>query len=252
MSVTKYFYPALISPLLLFPAAEAASIMLEDFEDASVNYTVSHGEFFGTGKDHFTIVPLNGAATPDDGPYTGFAGSNHFSAEDINDAAGPGADTQTLTFNIDISGATGLKFSGLFGAGGNDSGGTFDFRYDDEDGIRVRAQIDGGAVQNILAFESVEPGGDTSNTQLRQDTDFDGIGDALGAAPTAALTLFDNIDITGTGSNLVLTIEVTSSAGDEGLAFDMIEVTGDVVPEPSSTALLGLAGLFLLGRRSRS
>lgn len=226
--------------------------MLEDFEDATVKYTVSDGEFYDTDGDYFTIVPLNGAITPDDGPYTGFGGSNFFAAEDMDDSAGPGTDFQTLTFTIDITGATGLKFNGLFGAGANEAGGTFGFRGDSDDGLRVRAQIDGGAVQNLLAFEALEPGGATSNQEFRQDANFDGVGDDGGFIPTSAMTQFSNIDITGTGTSLVLTIEVHADAGDEAFAFDNIEVTGDVVPEPSSTALLGLAGLFLLGRRSRA
>lgn len=238
--------------LLCITSLNGAIIMLEDFEDLTVNYTVSDGEFYDSGNDYFTIVPLNGAATPDDGPYTGFNGANFFAAEDINDPQGPGVSTQTMTFTIDISGATGLKFSGLFAAGGNSTGGDLGYRYDAEDGVRVRAQIDGGTIQNLLAFEAAEPAGDTTNNELRIDANFDGIGDSTGFQPTSAMTAFNDIAITGTGNSLVLSIEVTSTAGDEGIAFDDIEVTGNVIPEPSSTALLGLAGIFLLGRRSRS
>jgi len=253
MISTKHICVSLLSPFLLAPTADAISIMLEDFEDLAVNYVVSGGEFHDGPNDLFTIVPLNGATSPDDGPYTSFGGSSYFAAEDINDADGPGFDTQILTFNINITGALGLTFDGLFAAGGNSIGGTdAAIRYDDEDGIRVRAQIDGGLVQNLLAFEALEPGGDLTNNELRLDADFDGIGDVTGFLPTSTMTAFNGLDITGTGANLVLTIEVTSTAGGEAVAFDNIEVSAVTVPEPSSALLLGVSGIFLLRRRSRS
>jgi len=218
-------------------------LLHEDFEDNTLNFTSSHGLFYDTDDDHFTIVPLNGAPSPVVA-YTGFS-NNYFSAEDINDPQGGGPALQTLTFTVDISAVTGnLTFSGLFAAG-NSTGPTP--RYDFDDFLLVQASIDGNTPQNLLAFETASA--TAFNQQILQDTDFDGIGD--GAVLTAAATGFNNIPISGTGSSLEVTIQVRMDAGDEEIAFDEIFIEGDAIPEPSS-ALLALAGSALLfGRRRK-
>lgn len=228
-------------------------IMLEDFEDGTVNYT-GVTEFHDSANDYFGRVPALGAIAPDDGPYTGFGGTNYFAAEDINSTmiggGGPGLATQTLEFTINIAGHESLKFSGLFAAGGNDAGNSDGFRYDDEDGLRVTAQIDGGGVQNLLAFEAAEPGGDLGNNELLIDANFDGIGDPAGFQPTESFTAFNDIGITGTGTELLLKIEVTATAQSEAFAFDNVQVSGmKVVPEPSSFILAGLTALMFSRRR---
>ena len=235
---------------LACPADGVASIlMFEDFEDNSVNFTASDGLFYDTANDHFTIAPLNGASAPSDGPYSGFAGNNYFSAEDIDDPQGPGTDSQTLTFLVNISGYSDLSFYGLFAAGnslGNDA------QYDAPDGVRVRAQIDGGPIQNLLFLEATQPGGDRFNNELRVDSDFDGIGDDL-LIDTNAKAF--NLGILGTGSTLALTIEVHADAAGEELAFDNIRVSGLMAPVPEPTSWLiwsgfGLLGLCLVRRRA--
>ena len=252
--MSRIFVCAALAVALIPSLGRADVIMLEDFEDNTVNYTISTGgEFYDTNHDYFTIVPLNGAVAPDDGPYTGFGGSNFFGAEDMDDSDGPGAGTQTLTFTINVSGFEDLRFSGLFAAGGNSTGGADGtIRYDDEDGIRVRATLDADPIQDLLAFEAVEPGGDTSNNELRQDADFNNVGDAAGFMPTAAFAAFNDIAISGTGNTLVLEIEVTSTANNESLAFDNISVSGTaIIPEPSSAILLmiGMVAVVFAGRK---
>ncbi len=249
---TRSFSVAVLACFL--PAiANGAIVLLEDFEDNTVTYT-GVTEFFDTSNDFFTIVPLNGSANPDDGPYTGFGGSNFFAAEDMNDPEGPGLSTQTLQFNVDITNFTGLTFSGLFAAGGNSTGGSDAIiRYDAADGLRVRATIDGGTTQNLLAFEALEPAGDQNNNELRQDADFNGIGDPGGFLPTGTFAAFNGIAIAGTGSNLLLEIEVSVDANNEELAFDNIRIDGTFnpamtpVPEPYSFAIWSLLALVVGG-----
>ena len=244
--------PIFLSAFLV-AAVSADVIMLEDFEDNTVNYT-GVTEFHDSDNDFFTIVPLNGAFNSDDGPYTGFNGSNFFGAEDIDDPDGPGFDFQTMVFNINIANFTDLTFSVMFAAGANSTGGTDGtIRYDAADGFRVTAQIDGGAVQDLLAFEALEPGGDQFNNELRQDADFNGIGDAAGFLPTATFTAFNGIAISGTGTNLVLRIEVYSDANNEEFAFDDVTIEGiNTIPEPGSAALLiGVFGIAFLRRRRK-
>ncbi len=243
---------ALIAAIALSPLrVDGDVIMYEDFEDSTVEYT-GVTQFWGSNSAHFTIVPLFGTTSPDDGPYSGFGDSNFFAAENMDSPGGPETITQTLIFNINIANYSELTFDFLFAAGDNAPGGSRPLSYDDEDGLRVRAQIDGGAFQNLIAFEAIEPGGDTSNNELRQDTDFNGVGDPDGFLPTSGFTAFDGLAVSGTGTNLLLEIEVTSSSVNESLAFDNILIQGtSSVPEPSSIFIFGIGGIAFGFRRRR-
>lgn len=203
-----------------------AVLLVEDFEDNTVNYTVSTGEFFDSSNDHFTIVPLNGAADPVT-PYVGFQGSNFFSAEDMNN--GGRVDTQTLTFSVNVEDYSNITLSGLFAVGGN---AAVPPAYDDEESLLVRARFDGGAFENILAFEAEEPGGDTTNNLIRMDTDFDGVGD--GTIPDHNFMLLTSAPLAGSGTTLEVEVIVTSTDGGSEFAFDNFMVEGDFAG-PSTT-----------------
>lgn len=232
---------------LLANTAQAAVIISEDFEDNTVLFTASNGLFHDGGSDYFTIVPLNGPANSVS-PYSGFAGTGFFAAEDIDDGNSRPT-TQTLSFNVDITGFENLTFDTLFAAGGNFPGGAINPAYDSNDGFLVRAQVDAGPVQNLLSFESTG----TTNTQTRRDTNFDGTGD--GFTPTSAATAFNGLVISGTGTNLLLEIIVSSNDGGVEYAFDNVTINGDAVsavPEPSALALVMLSGAAVAFRRRRA
>lgn len=209
-------------------------LLIEDFEDNLVEFSSSNGIFHDGNSDYFTIVPLNG---PDNtqAPHAGFEGANFFAAEDINGEGGP--DTQSLTFNVDISSFQNLQFSGLFAVGGN---GATTPAYDAEEGLLVRASVDGGAFQNLFAIEAVEPGGDLFNNVVREDTDFDGVGD--GFLFNENFVPISPRAIAGAGSNLVLEVIVTSTDGNSEFAFDLFEITGDPAVTPVNLSVDSNAG----------
>jgi len=254
---TNLYALVLTSSFLISHSANAAVIANEDFSYSaadlasnSIGFTASEanpgnptGLFHDGASDYFTIAnvsgsPLSGAANTST-PFSGFDGQ-YFIAEDIDDGSSrPGS--QTLSFNTVVTGFTSLSFDMLFAAGGNDGSPA----YDSNDGFLVRAQLDGGAFQNLLAFEA----SGTTNQLLRQDTNFDGTGD--GFQPSAAATAFNNLAISGTGTNLLLEIIVSSNDGNGEFAFDSLVFNGDPVPEPSSSLLSMLAGLVFVTRRRR-
>ena len=232
-------------------------LLFEDFEDKNTLLTnTSAAQLqFVAASDYFAIVPLNGMPEHDDGPIQGIQGLNYFAAEDLDATGftGPGAgtSTRTLTFELGISNVTGdLAFSGLFAAGSNDlslGDGNLQ-RYDFDDGLRVRAQIDSGPLQNLYALSAANVAGDNTNQALRIDTNFDGTGD--GALVTNTLTSSGVIPINGTGNTLRLFVEISSDSTDEDFALDNLTITGTVVPEPSVT-LLGVLFFGLTGLRRR-
>ena len=126
---------------------------------------------------------------------------------------------QTLEFtNIDISGFSNLQFSGLFG---EDDASDANEDWDASDFVRIEAQIDGGGYQTIMQFAN---DGSTFNTVPQLDTDLDGVGD--GAALTEDFATFAAA-IVGTGALLDIRITAALDSGDEDIAFDALEITGD-------------------------
>ncbi|MEO0801987.1 MAG: ExeM/NucH family extracellular endonuclease [Cyanobacteria bacterium J06642_2] len=213
-------------PFVVTDGGGSATVLEETFDDAS-QFATSTAFFsdagVSSGFDFFGIS--DGAGGGDFGgdpqpngikAYTGLTGS-FLTGQDLD---GEGATLPiTVTWsNLDISGLSNLEFSGDF-AEFFDAPGDIDAA----DFIRVSHQIDGGGFQNLLWFS----GADFSSTSgpfngiLREDTDFDGVGDgaALGdAAQTFAAA------IAGTGSTLDLQLSVSLDAGDEDFAVDNFRI----------------------------
>ncbi|MEM0987449.1 MAG: hypothetical protein AAGK00_01110 [Pseudomonadota bacterium] len=203
----------------------AYDLLEESFETDGngVRYTTSIAEFSDGASDFFGRT--NGSGITSNYEVTGEDGSFFFAAQDI-DAANPsgsgGSTSATLNFTgIDISGFQNLAFSALFAE--DDDGILQDI--DAADGLRIRAQIDGGGFTDILRFEA---GGDRGNEVAQLDTNFDGVGD--GAAITDAFTRY-SAAIAGTGSTLDLQVAFEASFDQEDFAIDDIRVTGDAAPD---------------------
>ena len=196
------------------------TVALEDtFDDAS-QFTVTQGALFTDGfGDYFTVTDGStiGSFVEFTNPDGGF-----LAAQDLDGEGGP-TTVQILYDDINIAGLTNLNFSGLFAE--DDDGANQD--WDADSSVLLEYAIDGGAFQNLLAFEAT--GG--TNTEPAQDTDFDGVGD--GTALTDTFQEF-TAAISGTGSSLDLRITLANlDAGDEDIAIDNVRIVGDgdiVVP----------------------
>lgn len=193
-----------------------ARIFFEDFETDGngTRYTTSVAEFTDGFGDFFTRTDETNVGTFYD--VNGQSGSFYFAAMDTNGDGNP-TDVSITFDDIDIAGATNLSFSGLFAE--DDDGTNQD--WDADASVVVSVSIDGGTFEEILRFEA--EGG--TNTEPRVDTDGDGLGDGTALTPDFALF---TAPIAGTGSTMDVRIDISNlEAGDEDIAFDAIEITGD-------------------------
>ncbi|MEM7550123.1 MAG: ExeM/NucH family extracellular endonuclease [Bacteroidota bacterium] len=192
------------------------TLLSEDFEDATLNYSPIITEFSDDAGDYFGRVASDGITIGTFVEYTNLQGSGFFGAQDTDGDGNPSSVSIALS-QIDISGLTDFEIS-LFIAEDQSTDGNED--WDGDTQFLVEASIDGGAFFNVFAIEA--EGG--TNTVPRVDTDFDGIGD--GDEITAEFTEF-SASITGSGSTLDIRISFNElEAGDEDIAIDNIEVTG--------------------------
>ncbi len=199
-----------------------STILLEDFEDSTVKYTLSPAaaEYSDGGTDYFTRT--DGSSNISTHSVSGIQGTMYFAAQDIDGDAE--TSPQTLTFSdIDISGYTSLELRIYLAE--EDDGTNQD--WDNSDYVRITSNIDDGGANNVLWIEN---DGSTFNSAPFLDTDFDGTGD--GTEITSTFTQF-TASISGTGSLLDLSIEVALNSGDEDIAIDNVEIVGTATGLPS-------------------
>ena len=229
--------------LALTGTAQAAIFFSESFETdgAGSRYFTSVPEFTDLSTDYFTRT--DGSNIASTASYVGADGDFFFAAQDIDGEVT--SSQQTLRFTgINISGFENIEF-GVDLAEDDDSGNE---DWDVDDFVLFEYSIDGGALQSLLAIESV-PDGDSFNAVPAIDTDFDGNGD--GTEITDTFHRFVSA-IAGTGSLLDLQITFDLDARDEDLAIDNLTLAGDftVVPVPAAVWLLGSA-MGVVGFSSR-
>ena len=233
--------------------ATADVIMMEDFEDATLEYSGPADSLTDQGNRDFY------GRTGNFGSYTlsNVQGSTYYAAEDIDSAlpnpilSGSPLD---LDFSVNIANYTNLSFDILM-AEDDSTDGNED--WDAHEHFLVFYQIDGGSFINLFAIEAPEPSGDLTNNAPQEDTDFNGVGD--GTVITDTFSQFTK-SIFGTGTTLNLTIRYLSDsnpsagsmAGDEDIAFDNVTISGTIVPEPTTFTLFAIGlGMFASQRRRR-
>ncbi len=191
------------------------TIKLVDFENPG-GYTTSTPEFSDGYYDYFTRT--DGSNIGSGVSYQNIQGSWYFGAQDIDGEGGPAPDTIFLS-DISILGYTDLVFS-LMLAEDAASDGKND--WDEGDFIKVQYDIDNsGTYKDLIAFA----GGPGYNTAPSLDANFDNIGDG-----TVTLSdIFTNYvqNITETGSVIDIIIITSVNAGDEDIALDNLQLTGN-------------------------
>lgn len=184
----------------------AAGVTVPTFTDLSGDYAVRTGGTLGN------IGTFN--------VFAGADGSFFFAVQDT-DGDFAGRTSVALEINdINIAGFSNLRFDGLF-AEDDSSDGQED--WDADSLVFVEVSIDGGAFTKLVQFAS----GGATNTEPGLDADFNGVRDGAALTPTFAAF---GAAIAGTGSLLDLRVVVQGlEAGDEDIAFDALEISGDAV-----------------------
>ena len=232
---------AALTTLVAANSANAATLLFEDFEDATVGYTTSVPEFTDGSGDFF--IRTDGSAHGAFVEYSGIQGTSYFAGMDL-DGEGASLPLELNFTGINIAGYSDLSFSGFFAE--DDEADNED--WDTSDFVHIDYQIDGGGFQDLLHFESI-PDGDAFNAVPALDTDFDGDGDGTQLTDSFALFM---AAIAGSGNTLDLRFTFQLNAGDEDFALDNISVTGTPVPLPAAFWLFGTGLLTYFGFARKS
>ena len=202
----------------------------EDFEDATVSYTVdSPGEFSDGSEDYFIRTDESNIAGAM--AFSNKQGSFFFGAHDLDNAVpggSGGSKIREISFNnIDVSDLTSFTFSGYFAE--DDDGGSQDWDdkpgTDSDDYLKAQYSFDGGTSwTTFFAIEGSNPG--NFNGEPAIDSDFDGVGD--GALITDTFAMHQASFTNGGGSaTLNIKILINLDSGDEDIAIDNILLIGN-------------------------
>lgn len=219
--------------------ARADVLLFEDFQDTTFTFTTAITQFIqGSQTSYYSRAQSSqlhsGGYAVSSIPSPNF----FFAAADIDGGPGTPSATQDMNFTFSIAGYNNLSWSSFFA---EDDNGTLQ-SWDSTEFLHVDYSIDGGAFAAMFWIQAAS----ATNAAPRVDADFNGVGE--GTEITSAFQQFTR-PIVGTGTSLTLRVRISSNGSQEDIAFDNFQVTGDLIPEPASAGLLGLAGLALLRRR---
>ena len=220
--------------------ASAAPILTEGFEtdggqDGAGRYTTDN-EFYGNGDNLFietsdtdTGSVNNALGNP--------VGDHYFVSEDLDDSRNPDvptlSDPAKITFSglgPVVDGELTVALAALNGGWENSGFGV--------DLFQIVADVDGDGTFEVTL----------------QDTDITGGGN-IEVKDTALTTTFTDFSFTipdaaNASDDLAIQFRILNGGGEE-LGIDNVRVTGTVIPEPATLALLGLGGAMMLGGRRR-
>ncbi|MEO1713321.1 MAG: hypothetical protein AAFU60_08300, partial [Bacteroidota bacterium] len=223
--------------LLAFGSANTqTTILVEDFETDGngIRYQVSN-EFYWKEDAYFGRVygPLGrygseessdqikvigeGSSKIQVGEYTNYNGLYYVAGEDQDSAPGDGLHEKRISFELDISEASGLSFRGLFAAGNiHDCGSN---RYDPDDYIRVQYSVDGGPMQQGMCFNAQTGCDGGMNAPMVSDPNCDG-NNTTGTVLNNAFAEYSFA--IPDGNYLILEIITHIEDKNEELAFDYV------------------------------
>ncbi|GAB5539521.1 MAG: hypothetical protein Salg2KO_16240 [Salibacteraceae bacterium] len=197
------------------------TILLEDFEDSNLTYTTNFPDDLNDigASDYFGRIDET-SGLPTGVSYLNPQGTGFYGVQDFDGTDSGDIETIQLDWtDIDIVGFTDLNLSWFIA---EDDANDLNEDWDQTSSVRLEVQINKGGYVNIFTVESSS---DSSlNTEPREDTDLDGIGD--GTTITDSFTQFSATITDGSILDIRLTIEDLDT-GDEDIAFDNLLLTGE-------------------------
>ncbi|MBK9273062.1 MAG: hypothetical protein IPM49_00795 [Flavobacteriales bacterium] len=198
------------------------TLLTEDFETdgSGTRYTLNQPEGNPVSGDLFLRSNDAGMTAAGGLSMAGESGTFYMEGEDM-DVIAPSAEI-TVTFTglniLGMSNTTIGLLAGARAAANYDNGGA------NLDYLFVERNVDGGGWVTVGAFRSEAAIG-ASNQRIALDTDLNGVGDGTQLSATMAPFSFP---VGATGSTMDVRIRFRTDADNEELAFDLIEVVGDL------------------------
>ncbi len=212
---------------LVLSFVKADDLLIADFETANQNYTLPNGGVV-SATDYFTRT-YNGDPSITHDVLGNVQGTYFIAGRDIATVLGDGVSGQVLLSDINVSAYSGLqvkcllaapdvRFDSILGAGLNADWIIGEYSYDGSNWTKF-AQFTGP-----VADESAEGA-------LKEDTDFDGLGD--GTALTETFQEF-TYNIPDGGTTLKIRFLLMTDSGTEDVSIDNVRVSGTSAGPPDA------------------
>lgn len=223
METSKKLAALLVLVCLCWTSSRAQTLLYsEGFETDGEGSRYTSNAYNNALCDFFersASTPLNtcfGGTT-----YTAFQGSFFWGSEDVMSSPGNHAAGSFTSSLINVTGYTGLQVS-LFAATSNDN----TTRWENADSINIKYSLNGGAQRVAGRFM----GNQVAGGNLIVDANLNGVAD-VGEVTIVSVPTFTKytFNITGTGSNLRIILDMDQIGGSEEFGWDLLEVRGTVV-----------------------
>lgn len=231
---TRAFLALVVACALWTPASAAILIYQEDFNTDGLGSRYSAVGAGGSGSAFWELAVGNTSS------LTGFEGANYWGGSNLDvNFGGTNQLPRTVTLpldELDVSLYTNLTVTLLVAAT------TGEWESTQPDSLRIYA-VDADSSDEELLEAFLPTGTNASNLQATVQSSV-----TLGTVfQEITLSIDSLVDL----NNLFLRFEGSSTSNREVLGFDRVQISGDLIPEPTSAALLLGAGLLLLRRCRR-